>query len=54
MKISELIVELEKIKRASGDLDVEIWPYDGQVETFPVKGIRIFNNKVIIEESEGD
>ena len=30
MKISEMIKELEKIKKAHGDVEVFAWPYDGQ------------------------
>ena len=30
MKISEMMAELEKIKKAHGDVEVFAWPYDGQ------------------------
>ena len=30
MKISDVIKELEKIKKEHGDVDVFAWPYDGQ------------------------
>ena len=30
MKISDVIKELEKIKKEHGDVEVFAWPYDGQ------------------------
>ena len=53
MKISKVITELEKIKQSKGDIDVVVWPYDGQTTTFTVKSIYVLkDNEIIFDHSE--
>ena len=54
MKISKVIAELEKIKQLSGDLDVVVWPYDGQVTPFPANSVYVLNGTVIFDHEKNE
>lgn len=47
MKIQALIEKLQELKAIHGDINVKIWPYDGQMNCSDLKCVEVFDTECL-------